>query len=122
MPDELTIIAKLKLDVQSFCDAREWDQYHNAKDLAIGISTEASELLELFRFKNQDEVAAFLSDSKGRTLVGEELADVLYFLLRFAQIYHFDLSDELLHKLRLNDERYPVEKAKDSNRKYSELE
>ncbi len=121
MPDESTTIAKLKGDVRLFCEVREWDQYHNAKDLAIGISTEASELLEIFRFKDKDDVTAILVDKKSRALIGEELADVLYFLLRFAQMEGIDLSDELARKLAMNEKRYPVDKAKGSNRKYDEL-
>ena len=122
MPDESTTIAQLKENVQLFCEARDWDMYHNAKDLAIGISTEASELLELFRFKEKDEVLSIITNPKSRALIGGELADVQYFLLRFSQMYGFDLSDELTHKLELNEKRYPLDKAKGSNRKYDELE
>jgi len=92
-----------------------------AKDLAIGVSTEASELLALFRFKGDKEVEKLLSSLEGREKVGQEMADVLFFLLRFAERYDFNISDELRQKIELNQIRYPVDKAKGSNKKYDEL-
>jgi len=62
--DQKTTIEDLKKKVQSFCETRDWDQYHNAKDLAIGIITEASELLEHFRFKNEKEIEQFFRNPK----------------------------------------------------------
>ena len=110
-----------KDDRTAFCDQRDCKKFHNPKDLAIGISTEAAELLQIFRFKNEHESKEMLKDSRKREEVGEELADVLYFVLRFAQLYDFDLSDELEKKLRKNEERYPAELAKGSNAKSNEL-
>ena len=95
MKDDKNTINDLKDLVKKFCDQRDWKKFHNPKDLAIGISTEAAELLQIFRFKNEHESKEMLKDSRKREEVGEELADVLYFVLRFAQLYDFDLSDEL---------------------------
>lgn len=67
--------------VRQFCEERDWDQFHGPKDLAIGIITEASELLELFRFKSEEDVQQMMNDAKKREAIGEELADVLYFVL-----------------------------------------
>lgn len=106
---------------KQFCDERDWEQFHNAKDLAIGRSTEASELLQIFRFKSEQEVDQLLNDSIRRQEITEELADVFYFVLRFAQKYDIDLSEALINKVKKNHEKYPVHKAKDSNKKYSEL-
>ena len=83
----------------------------------IGISTKASELLQIFRFKREDEIREIMADTARRRDIGEELADVLYFLLMFAQMNGFDLSYELEKKLEKNSKRYPVEKAKGSNKK-----
>ena len=121
LTDSSTTIAELKVAVKKFCDARDWDQFHPPKDLAIGVSTEAAELLDLFRFKTEKQIATMLSEPKKRDAIAEELADTLYFLLRFAQMNGFDLSDELIKKLKKNDEKYPVEKAKGSNKKYNEV-
>ena len=119
--DSETTLQDLKEKVRLFCQDRDWDQYHNPKDLAIGIITESSELLEHFRFKSEEEVELFLKDAQKKKEISEELADVLYFVLRLAQKYNIDLSKELDAKLEKNKEKYPVEKAKGSNKKYSEL-
>jgi len=119
--DELTTIAQLKDQIKRFCEERDWDQFHNAKDLAIGITTESSELLEHFRFKSADQVESMLLDPQKRELISDEMADVLYSVLRFAQVYAIDLSSALEAKLTKNGIKYPVEKAKGSNKKYSEL-
>ncbi|HET55856.1 MAG TPA: nucleotide pyrophosphohydrolase, partial [Ignavibacteria bacterium] len=105
-----------------FCEDRDWDQYHNAKNLAIGIITEASELLENFRFKSEDECHTLFEKDEHREEIVKEMADVLYFLLRLAQKYNIDLSDAFARKMVENEKRYPVEMAKGSNRKYTEWE
>ena len=114
-------IVDLKNKVKKFCEGREWDKYHNAKDLSIGIITEAAELLEHFRFKSEREIEEFFEDSKKKKEISEELVDVLFFVLRFAQRYEIDLSDELEAKLKKSKLKYPVNKSKGSNKKYTEL-
>ncbi len=105
--------------VARFCEERDWDQFHNPKDLAIGAITEASELLEIFRFKTEEEMQAMVNDSATREHIGQELADVFYFLLRFAQRFDFDLLSEFDAKMTRNAKRYPVETSRGSNRKAS---
>ena len=118
--DEKTTIAQLKGKVQRFCEERDWDQYHGAKDLAIGIITEAGELLDHFRFKSNEEVENMLTDQKKRQEIAEEMADVLYFILRLSQKYNIDLDDAFSQKMIKNEGKYPVEKSKGSNKKYLE--
>ena len=118
--DEQKTIGDLKNKVKKFCEERDWDKYHNAKDLAIGIITEASELLEKFRFKSEKEIEELLESSK-KNEISEELADVLYFVLRLSQKYDIDLSRELENKLSKNELKYPISKSKGSNKKYTEL-
>ena len=103
-----------------FCKERDWDQFHTPKDISIGIITEASELLEHFRFKTDEEMEQMLSDAGKRTAIAEELCDVLYFVLRFAQKYNFDISTEFVRKMSINEQKYPVEKSRGSNKKYME--
>lgn len=117
--DNKTTIQELKDKVQKFCEDRDWDKYHNAKDLAIGIITEASELLEHFRFKSEADVKQILKSNKQE--VSEELADVLYFVLRLAQKHDIDLATELGEKLRKNELKYPINKSKGSNKKYDKF-
>jgi NTP pyrophosphatase (non-canonical NTP hydrolase) len=104
--------------IKNFCEDRDWDQYHNPKDLAIGISTEAAELLDLFRFKNGNEITQTLLDR--REHIEDELADVLFFVLRFAQMNDIDLKTALENKLKKNAIKYPIEKVKGNNKKYNE--
>jgi len=119
--DHKTSIKELKEIIRKFCEERDWDQYHNAKELAIGIVTEASELLEHFRFKSEKEIDEMFSNDKKRSEMSEELADVLYFILRLAQRYDIDLTTELKKKMYKNKKRYPLEKFRGSNKKYTEL-
>jgi NTP pyrophosphatase (non-canonical NTP hydrolase) len=106
--------------VRAFCEMREWDQFHTAKDLAIGVSTEAGELLDLFRFKTDAEIKDRLGEPEFRRKVEHELADVFFFILRFAQMNGIDLSEALRAKMEVNASKYPVATAKGSNRKYNE--
>jgi NTP pyrophosphatase (non-canonical NTP hydrolase) len=119
--DDTTTIAALKDATARFSDARDWAPFHGAKDLAIGVATEAAELLEVFRFEPEADVDRLMTDSDVRRRVANEMADVLFFVLRLAQRYALDVAAEFERKLALNAERYPVEKARGSNRKYTEL-
>ena len=118
--DERTIRDAMEL-VNRFCKERDWDQFHNPKDLAIGMVTESSELLELFRFKTEEQCKEMMSDASRSESVRDELADVSYFVLRFAQMNDIDLYNALSQKIDKNCERYPVDKSKGSNRKYDEF-
>ncbi len=106
--------------VKQFCEDRDWDQFHNPKDLAIGMSTESNELLDLFRFKREEDMMIMLADDQVRQRIAHELADVFFFLTRFAQRFDFDLLEILQAKLAVNAEKYPIHKARGSNRKYNE--
>lgn len=106
--DRQTTLAEIKTWVQRFCEERDWDPYHGPKDLAIGLVTEASELLELFRFVREKDLKPMLDDPATREKMADELADSLYFILRFAQLYKFDLSDCVRRKLVKNAGKYPV--------------
>ncbi|MBA7498172.1 hypothetical protein ES704_00907 [subsurface metagenome] len=118
--DNKTTIEELKEKIRQFCELRDWDQYHNAKELSIGIVTEASELLEHFRFKSEDQVDAMFQNTSKRQELTEEIADIFYFLIRLVQRYNVDLSTELENKMKKNGERYPIERVKGFNKKYSE--
>lgn len=119
--DEQTSIETLKDQVRVFCEARDWDQFHTPKDLAIGLITEASELLEHFRFQSPEEIEAALKNPDSREKIADELADSLFFVLRFAQRNGIDLSTSLAKKMQKSGERYPIEKARGSNRKYDQF-
>ena len=103
--------------VRTFCDARNWRKFHNPKELSIGLVTESSELLELFRFQSSEQMDAMLDDTQTRQHIGDELADIFFFLLRFADLYNFNLNEALECKLRKNEARYPLETSYGSNKK-----
>lgn len=117
--DGTTTIDELKDMVREFCDERDWTRFHTDRELAIGLVTEASELLQAFRFKDDQQVRDMVSGPR-RTEVVDELCDSLYFILRFAQMNGIDLSSGLEDKLRRNAEKYPVERCKGRNLKYDE--
>lgn len=106
--DETASVEELKSWVEEFCGVRGWTPFHDPKDLAIGLVTEASELLEVFRFVPERELAALVESPKARAAIADELADSLYFILRFAQLYKFDLVTCLREKLVKNEVKYPV--------------
>lgn len=119
--DSETNLLDLKNMVKNFCDDRDWEKYHGAKELSIGIIMEASELLEHFRFKSDIEIEEILENITKRDAIGEELSDIFFLILRFAQKYNFNLSSELIRKIEINKSKYPINKAKGSNKKYTEL-
>lgn len=99
--------------VVAFRNERDWEKFHNGKDLAICLNCESSELLELFLWKDSDQV--------NKEKLKEELADVLYSAFLLVEKYELDVDAIITEKLRKNDEKYPVEKSKGSNKKYNEL-
>nr|WP_314943889.1 nucleotide pyrophosphohydrolase [Streptococcus infantis] len=103
--------------INKFRDDRDWRKFHNEKDLAISISIEASELLELFQWKQSEEVT---SKSLGR--IKEELADVLIYSFMLADNLNLDIEEIIKEKIDINSKKYPVELSKGSNKKYTELE
>jgi dCTP diphosphatase len=113
-------IEQLEKKVIEFRDARDWAQYHNPKDLAISLSLEAAELLDIFQWKGPQEVEAIKSDPDSRRRVKEELGDILIYALNTCHAFGFDPSEVILEKLEINEKKYPVEKAKGSARKYTE--
>ena len=102
--------------VLKFRDDRNWRQFHNPKDLALSISLEAAELLEVFQWSGSDTVCESKKDK-----IREELADVLNYCILMADVYGLDMDEIVQEKIKKNNERYPVEKARDSAKKYDEL-
>lgn len=102
--------------VLKFRDDRNWKQFHNPKDLAISISLEAAELLEVFQWSGSDTTC----ESK-TAQIREELADVLNYCILMADVCGLDMDEIVLEKIKSNNEKYPVEKARGSAKKYDEL-
>lgn len=107
--DLLEIITEIK----KFRDARDWDQFHDAKNLAISLNVESSELLEVFLWKKPEEANS--------EKVKQELADVFYNAFLLADKYGFDIKEIIFNKIKSNELKYPIDKSKGSNKKYNEL-
>lgn len=119
--DSDTTVRELQDDVRRFCEERDWDRFHTPKDLAIGMATEAAELLEIFRFKDDAQCRAAVADPERGKDVRDELSDVLYFVLRFAQMNGIDLTSSLRSKIRDDAAKYPADVCRGRNEKYGEF-
>lgn len=106
-------IEEITLELLKFRNERDWAQFHNPKDLALAINVEAGELLELFLWKN--------SENANTEKIKEELADVFAYAFLLAEKYNFDVKEIVLEKITKNGEKYPIEKAKGTAKKYDEL-
>lgn len=106
-------IEKIIKELIEFRNERDWEQFHNPKDLAIALSIESNELLEQFLWKNHDDVKV--------EKVKDELADVFAYAFLIAEKYKFDVSEIVIDKIKKNAEKYPVHKAKGTAKKYDEL-
>jgi dCTP diphosphatase len=111
----ITDLSKLVL---KFRADRDWQQFHNPKDMALSLVLEASECLELTQWRNGAELEKYLRANKQR--VGEELSDVLGWILLLANDLEIDLPDAFRRKIKHNEEKYPIDKARGSAKKYTE--
>ena len=110
--DNKSTIYDLEQKIKLFCEERDWDQFHNPK---------ANELLDIFRFKTNEQMKEMFQDSITKEHIEDEIADVMFFILRFAQMNHLDLEQCLNDKLIKNAKKYPVDKIKGKNLKYTEI-
>lgn len=116
MNDSSTTIQQLKDSVEQFKLDRDWGQYHTPQDLAVSISIEAAELLEVFQWGIKEDI-----DSNKLNKIKEELADIIIYSLSLANTIDADVSTIVNDKIKLNAEKYPAEKARGERKKYTEL-
>lgn len=107
--------------VREFRDARDWRQFHTLKNLIVSLNLEAGELLELTQWKSDAEIEALPAEPDAAEALRDECADILLYLLLVADAAKFDLAAAAQAKLAKNASRYPVDKARGSRAKYSEL-
>ena len=112
-------LQELQAKVIKFRDKRDWAQYHNPKDLAISLSLEAAELLEIFQWKNADQIEVLKSDSDVHMRVKEELGDIFIYALTLAHEFELDPAEVVLDKISINEKKYPVDKVKGKSTKYT---
>ncbi len=113
------LIEGLRDKLRQFAAEREWDQFHSPKNLAMALSVEAAELLEHVQWLSDAESAALAPEK--RVKIREELADVLLYLIRLADKLDVNLATAAADKLSVNAQKYPVQKARGSSKKYTEL-
>lgn len=111
-------LVELRSRINQFVKERDWDQFHSPKNLAMAMIVEAAELVEHFQWDTLEE--SLKLDEEKREKVGQELADTFVYLLRIAEVTGIDLIEAANRKIDLNAKKYPVEKAKGSNKKYTE--
>jgi NTP pyrophosphatase (non-canonical NTP hydrolase) len=108
--DSKTTLQELKALVKDFINKRNWEKYHNPKDLAESICIEAAELLEIFQWATAEETFSWKSDPSKIDSIKDELADVLIYCFSMANALDIDLSEAILKKLEKNEKKYPAEK------------
>ena len=112
-------IKNITKKIIEFRDKRDWKKFHNPKDLAISLNLEASELLEHFQWKNENEINEYLKINK--TLVAEELADIMYWVLLISNDLKIDIMKSLEIKMKKNIKKYPIKKSKGNSKKYNQF-
>jgi NTP pyrophosphatase (non-canonical NTP hydrolase) len=112
-------ITEITSKIREFRDERDWMQFHNPKELAAAIAIESAELQEIFLWKDYPASESTVRDKHGE--IADEIADIAVYLFELADNLGLQLGDVMLAKMQKNAEKYPVEKARGSNRKYTEL-
>jgi NTP pyrophosphatase (non-canonical NTP hydrolase) len=111
---------KITALLRRFSQDRDWEQFHTPKNLATSIVVEAAELLELFQWSRGQSGWDEIADPKLKARAEEELADVLIYILRFADLAKIDLQEAVIRKIQQNGEKYPADKSRGSDKKYTE--
>ncbi len=112
------LISTLQEKLRAFARERDWEQFHNPKNLAMALTVEASELQEIFQWLTEQQSSNL--DARQREHVKEEMADVLLYLCRLADVLAIDLQEAALNKLKLNAEKYPVDQVRGKSAKYTQ--
>ena len=112
-------IKRLTKEILKFRDRRNWKQFHNPKDLSLSLVLEAGEVMEHFQWKTNEQVQEYIKTNKLE--ISEELADVFYWVLLLSHDLDIDIEKALDRKIRINNEKYPVEKSKGKATKYNKL-
>jgi len=115
MAETVATLLELQEAVKKFVDTRDWNRYHNPKDLAISIAIESAELLEIFQWKSEASLKNGANEIL-RNRVAEELADIIIYCANLANIVDLDLGIAVSRKLTVNEAKYPAEKVRDSRK------
>jgi NTP pyrophosphatase (non-canonical NTP hydrolase) len=121
MNDGETTLQEIKDVIAQFTAARDWQQFHSAKNVAMALVSEAAELMAHFRWSKPGEDAAVLRDAQSLREIRHEVADVLLLLAEFANVTGIDMAQTVREKMKINAQRYSVEKSRGTARKYDRL-
>ena len=113
-------LSQIRKNLAVFAKDRDWDRFHSVRNLSLAMVGEVGELAELLQWVDDKEIAKFLA-SGGRERLGEELSDILFYLVRLADIADLDLESAVKAKFGENSLKYPIEKSKGNAKKYNEL-
>jgi len=113
-------IGIIKEKLRDFSKERDWEKFHNPKNLATALSVEASELLEIFQWSNDGGLSE-INDPKKRKEIEKEISDIFNYLLKLVDILNMDLEKAALEKIKENGEKYPIEQSKGKSVKYSQF-
>lgn len=117
----LVDVVKLAAALERFADDRDWQQFHSPKNLILALTGEVGELCEIFQWIGDADSLCIATDPERGQSVKDELADVLMYLVRLSSVLGVDLNEAVTRKLALNGEKYPVDKARSSSKKYDRL-
>lgn len=113
-------IENIKAKLREFSNNRDWEQYHSPKNLAMALSVEVAELVEIFQWSNDGGLKE-IKDPEKKKQIEEEIADIFNYLVKFVDLMEIDLEKVSLEKISLNEKKYPVEKSKGKSDKYNKL-
>lgn len=114
-------LEKLKKKIRVFVEEREWERFQTPKNISMALAIEASELMEIFQWLTDQEAIEIKTDNKKMGEIRDEVADILYWLIRLSDLLDIDLSQAALEKLKKNEQKYPVSLSKGNAKKYTEL-
>lgn len=114
-------VAPVEQALKAFAHDRDWEQFHSPKNLVMALSAEVGELTEIFQWMTEQQSRTAAQDPTTAGAVREELADVMLYLVRLASVLGVDLDGAVREKLRRNAEKYPVDKARGSSKKYTQI-
>ncbi|EJL03804.1 MazG nucleotide pyrophosphohydrolase domain protein [Pseudomonas fluorescens Q2-87] len=120
-PQQLIDVENLATSLQHFADDRDWQQFHSPKNLLLALTGEMGELCEVFQWMSEADSLAAAKNPTTAQSVKDELADVFMYLVRLSSVLGVDLNEAVTNKLALNGQKYPVDKAKSTSKKYDQL-
>lgn len=117
---EIIDLTKIKRLLSDFSQSRDWEKFHNAKNLSMAVANEAGELLEIFQWLTEHESDNIKNNPENKIKVEHEIADIMLYLIRLATRLDIDINTALHNKMELNNRKYPAHQVKGSAKKYDE--